>query len=175
MASERIEMRPGSCLSFVAALAAVFLSSGRASAMDGDASHPPGDGQSCTGHPGDVRLYVDVDGVRSSQGLVAVTLYADDPHKFLARRGSLYVGRVPAHQGTTRVCIWVPKPGIWAIATYHDENGNRKYDRNAFGMPKEGAGFSNNPPTFFGLPSFQRVRFPVHGPDMEIRVKLRYP
>lgn len=158
-----------------AALAAVFLTGANAPGNEVDSARAGAEGQSCTGHPGDVRLYVNVENVRSSRGLIAVTLYADDSHKFLAHRGSLYVGRVPAHQGTTRVCIWVPRTGTWAIAAYHDENGNRKYDRNTFGLPKEGAGFSNNPPTFFGLPSFQRVRFPVQRPETEIRVRLRYP
>ena len=157
-----------------AAFAAFFLSSA-AAAADEAAAGGGGAADSCTGHVGTVRLYVDVQGVRSSQGLIAVTLYADDSSKFLAHRGSLYVGRVPAHQGTTRVCIWVPRPGTWAIATYHDENANRKYDRNAIGLPKEGAGFSNNPPTFLGLPSFSRVRFPVRGPETEIKIRLKYP
>ncbi|HEX5184569.1 MAG TPA: DUF2141 domain-containing protein [Allosphingosinicella sp.] len=158
-----------------AAIAALFLSSGPGpaqAAADGDGARA---GETCAGHPGTVRLLVDVQGVRSSQGLIAVTLYADNPQKFLAHHGSLYVGRVPARQGTTRLCLWVPKPGIWALAVYHDENGNRKFDRNMFGMPREGAGFSNNPSTFFGLPAFHKVRFQVRGPETGINVRLKYP
>ena len=159
-----------------AAMAALFLSAKPAAGADdaGGAATADG-GETCTGHPGTVRLYVNVQGVRSSRGLIAVTLYADDSSKFLAHHGSLYVGRVPARQGTTRVCIWVPKPGIWAIVAYHDENGNRKFDRNMFGMPKEGAGFSNNPSTFLGLPAFHHVRFAVRAPQSEIAIRLRYP
>jgi uncharacterized protein (DUF2141 family) len=129
----------------------------------------------CTGHPSNTRLYVRVEGVRSSQGLVAVTLYADDRRRFLAKRGSLYVGRVPARAGVTRACIYVPQPGIWAIAVYHDADGNRKLTKNAIGLPSEGGGFSNNPSTFFGLPSFSSTRFAVKASGQEIRVKLRYP
>jgi uncharacterized protein (DUF2141 family) len=164
-------MRLFSCLLAAGALA---LCCGQP-ASAADESGGGGGGAPCTGHPGTVRLYVNVPNVRSSQGLIAVTLYADDSHRFLAHRGSLYVGRVPAHQGNTRVCIWVPKPGTWAIVAYHDENANRKYDRNMIGLPKEGGGFSNNPPTFLGLPSFRSVRFPVHAPETEIRIRLRYP
>lgn len=158
-----------------AAIAALLLSVQPASALADDAGGSAGGGETCTGHPGTVRLFVNVQNVRSSQGLVAVTLYADDSSKFLAHHGSLYVGRVPARKGTTRVCIWVPKPGIWAIVAYHDENANRKFDRNMFGMPKEGGGFSNNPSTFFGLPAFHNVRFPVHAPQTEISIRLKYP
>ncbi len=157
-----------------AALAAAFFLSSPALADGADAAGGGG-GDTCTGHVGTVKLYVNVQGVRSNQGLIAVTLYADDSQKFLAHHGSLYVGRVPAHQGTTRVCIWVPRPGIWAIVAYHDENSNRKLDRNMIGMPKEGGGFSNNPSTFLGLPAFHNVRFPVRAPQTEINVRLRYP
>jgi uncharacterized protein (DUF2141 family) len=129
----------------------------------------------CTGRPGEVKLYVNVQGVRSSQGLVALTLYADDSRKFLARHGSLYVGRVPARQGVTRACIYVPKPGMYGIAVYHDADGNRHLNRNALGMPAEAYGFSNNPGTFFGIPRFSSVRFPVRGPEAEISVHLKYP
>jgi hypothetical protein len=52
--------------------------------------------ETCTGHASDTRLYVDVVNVRKAEGLIAVTLYADDRSKFLAHRGSLYVGRVAA-------------------------------------------------------------------------------
>ncbi|HEY0413868.1 MAG TPA: DUF2141 domain-containing protein [Allosphingosinicella sp.] len=129
----------------------------------------------CTGHPSDTRLYVRVEGVRSSDGLIAVTLYADDPHRFLARRGSLYVGRSPARAGVTRTCIFVPRPGVYGIAVYHDANANRKLDRNFVGMPSEAGGFSNNPGTFLGLPSFHSVRFAVRSSGQTIRVKLKYP
>src|SRR5688500_18728047 len=67
----------------------------------------------CTGPASPVRFYVNVEGVRASQGLIAVTLYADDSRRFLARRGSLYVGRVPARAGTTRICIHLPSTGTW--------------------------------------------------------------
>ena len=129
----------------------------------------------CTGPPGPVRLYVDVDNVRSSTGLVAVTLYADDPSRFLRRRGSLYVGRVPARAGTTRVCIHLPATGVFALGVYHDADADRRFDRNAIGLPAEGYGFSNDAPTLFGLPSFRSVRLQVPRSGFETRVRMRYP
>src|SRR6187399_2234811 len=93
--------------------------------------------QGCTGHEGPLKLYVDVEGVRSDDGLVAVTLYADDSSRFLAHHGSLYVGRVPAKATSTRVCIFVPAAGTYALAVYHDANADRKYGRTAIGLPAE--------------------------------------
>ncbi|GAA0307219.1 DUF2141 domain-containing protein [Sphingomonas oligophenolica] len=167
-------MSPKSRTLFLAGIAmAATLTSGslgaaaRPAAQDGEGA--------CTGTPSATRLYVTVQGVRSSQGLIAVTLYADDPKRFLVKHGSLYVGRVAATAPTTRVCIHLPAPGTYAIAVYHDINGNQKFDRNMLGLPKEAYGFSNNASTFFGLPSFSSVRIAVPHNDMAISVKLKYP
>ena len=134
----------------------------------------PAAAQDCTGTPSSTRLFVDVDNVREARGLIAVTLYTDERRKFLARRGSLYVGRVPARKGRTRVCIHVPRPGTYALAVYHDADSDRSFDRTALGLPDEGFGFSNNPPTFFGLPNFDRVRIRVPRSDLSTTVRLRY-
>ncbi len=161
----RLEMKLFA-LAIPAALAALFAGSA-ASAQQSSACVPEGR-QSGT------RLYVDVEGIRSSDGLVAVTLYADDSKKFLASRGSVYVGRVPARKGTTRVCLYLPGPGVYALAVYHDEDGDRGLDRTAF-LPKEGVGFSNNPDLFLGLPSFRAVRLSVPKTNLRTRVTIHYP
>jgi len=148
---------------FVVAVLLLLSLAGRAAAQD------------CTGHPGPLRLHVDVGNVRSSAGLIAVTLYPDDRRRFLAHRGSLYVGRVPAAAGTTRVCVFLPGPGAYAIAVYHDADANRHINRNVLGMPSEGYGFSNNAPALFGLPSFSRVRLTVRRNDMTTSISLHYP
>ena len=132
-------------------------------------------GSACQGPPGGVTLYVNVQGLRSAKGLVAVTLYADNRKKFLVKKGSIYVGRVDAHAPNTRVCMHLPATGTYALAVYHDEDGNRHFKRNLVGMPIEGFGFSNNPPTLFGLPSFAKVRINVPKATTETTIKLRYP
>jgi uncharacterized protein (DUF2141 family) len=130
---------------------------------------------SCTGPATDTRLYVQVEGVRASQGLVAVSLYADESSKFLARRGSIYTGRVPAEAPSTTVCLHLPEPGIYALAAYHDEDGDRSLDRGSLGLPTEGVGFSNNPRLVLSLPSFRSVRLSVPRTNMLTRITLRYP
>lgn len=153
------------------AVAAMLTTAVGASADAQNAAPPPG----CTGTPSQTWLNVTVDGLRSGEGLVAVTLYADNPRKFLVKNGSLYVGRADAQAGTTRTCIFVPQPGVYAVAIYHDENGNRSFDRTGLGLPAEGFGFSNNPATLAGLPSFRSVRLNVPRAGLTTRINLRYP
>lgn len=129
----------------------------------------------CTGPESPVRLHVDVENVQSSEGLIAVTLYADDRSKFLMKRGSLYVGRVPARSGTTSVCIHVPSTGTYALAVYHDADADRGFDRTGIGLPAEGFGFSNNPRVFLGMPNWGSVRLGVPKTDLRTTVRLRYP
>lgn len=129
----------------------------------------------CTGPASGTWLYVIADGLRNSDGLLAVTLYEDKSSKFLVRHGSLYVGRVNAVAGTTRACIFVPGPGVYALALYHDENANTKFDRSGIGLPAEGYGFSNNPATLAGLPSFRSVRLNVPRAGLTTRVHMKYP
>jgi uncharacterized protein (DUF2141 family) len=129
----------------------------------------------CTGPASDTWVNVVADGLRSGTGLLAVTLYADVPGKFLAKKGSLYVGRVNASGGTTHSCIFLPRPGVYAIVLYHDENANQKFDRTMIGLPAEGYGFTNNPPTLAGLPSFRSVRISVPRTGLTTRIHMQYP
>lgn len=135
----------------------------------------PSQGSGCQGPPGNLTLTVNVQGLRSGKGLIAVSLYADNRSKFLVKKGSIYVGRVDARAPVTHVCMHLPAPGVYALAVYHDEDASRKLNRNFVGLPTEGFGFSNNPKTFMSLPSFSSVRLNVPRSGMETTITLRYP
>ncbi|OYW50224.1 MAG: hypothetical protein B7Y36_05890 [Novosphingobium sp. 28-62-57] len=130
----------------------------------------------CAGPKSDTWINVTVDGVRNGNGLMAVTLYADEPRKFLAKKGSLYVGRVDADAPETRMCLFVPKPGVYALAVYHDEDSSTNLKRSGvLGLPEEGFGFSNNPPTIASIPSFRSVRLNIAKSGLSTRIHLKYP
>lgn len=118
------------------------------------------------------KISVAVTNVRAAKGEVAITLYPDDKRRFLAKGGKLARVRTKA-QLTTRTCFWVPA-GHYAVAVYHDENGDHEFQRTLVGLPAEGFGFSNNPATNIGLPSFSSARF-VAGPDERaVTIEMRY-
>jgi uncharacterized protein (DUF2141 family) len=130
----------------------------------------------CEGTPGSgaVKLTVQVVHLRSAKGQVTVTVYPDDPHRFLAHHAKLLRQRVPAALPVTSSCFWL-RPGVYALALYHDENQNGDFDRNPVGIPVEGFGFSNDAPTRFSLPAFDAVRFRLPPEGRTMRVTMRYP
>jgi uncharacterized protein (DUF2141 family) len=125
---------------------------------------------SCTASTPD-RLQVTVTGVQSSRGLVAVTLYSDNPKVFLKRHGSLGTVRASAQSPSTRLCIALPAPGKYALAVYHDQNGDRKLNRN-FLLPAEPFALSNNPPPKMAWPSVGPSLFTTHEGENSIHVSL---
>lgn len=120
------------------------------------------------------RLHVSVVGLRNTAGAMAITVYDDRPEKFLAPKGKLLRHRVLVEGTTVANCLALPGPGRYAVAVYHDEDADKDFDRNMFGLPKEGYGFSNDAPTLLGVPSFEDAAFRVAAADTRLTVKLRY-
>src|SRR3546814_16611886 len=74
----------------------------------------------------------------------------------------------------TVACLSVPGPGTYAIAIYHDENGDRKFDRSMLGLPEEGYGFSNNAAVVLAPPSFDAVKFKAADGVTHVDITMRY-
>jgi uncharacterized protein (DUF2141 family) len=118
------------------------------------------------------KLSIQVTGIRSTKGEVAMTLYPNIKQRFLAKGGKFARIRTKA-QMATNACFWVPQ-GTYALAIYHDSNGDRDFNRTLVGLPAEGFGFSNNPETKVGLPPLSAVRFSVGPAERSISVQMRY-
>jgi uncharacterized protein (DUF2141 family) len=115
-----------------------------------------------------------VNGVRSSQGFIVAALYGDQPDDFLKKGKRLARERVAARTGQVDVCVLAPGPGIYALAVFHDENGDMKLDRSWLGLPSEGYGLSNNPPPAWRWPRHSDSAFRVAGERVILDVDLRY-
>ncbi len=64
--------------------------------------------------------------------------------------------------------------GNYAVAVFHDANGNGTLDRNAAGMPTEGYGFSNNPVVKTSAPRYGQAVFLVAGRNTRIAIRMKY-
>ncbi len=120
------------------------------------------------------RLIVEIDGLRTTEGQLAITLYGDDPSRFLQRGGSLGVHRQSVEPPVSRVCIALSAPGTYALTVYQDVNHDGAFNRTIF-SPTEPWGLSNDPPTFLGIPAYNRVKFATHAGENTIHIRMRFP
>jgi uncharacterized protein (DUF2141 family) len=118
------------------------------------------------------RLDVAVSQMRSAKGLLRVCLTAD-PDNFPAcvDDADAITRSVPANAHSLRF-EGLPH-GQYAVAVIHDENSNAKLDTFA-GIPREGFGFSRNPPIRFAAPHFAAARFAVTGDANQQQIRMHY-
>jgi uncharacterized protein (DUF2141 family) len=98
-------------------------------------------------------LIVEVVGFRSEQGECLVAIYDSSASFNKIDQSILRQSKsIDGKDARFEFAVLGNKPV--AIAAFHDENRNGQLDKNAFGIPTERYGFSNNPPSTFGPPSF---------------------
>lgn len=86
--------------------------------------------------------------------------------------GSIVQKKVhPLSQQKAELKLNLP-PGQYAIASFYDENGNQKLDRNLAGFPKEKYGFSNNVRGTFGPPALSEQIFTFKA-DQTLSIRLQ--
>ena len=99
-------------------------------------------------------LIITVKKIESIKGKLQVCL-TDRKEDFLKQ--CKYVKSVAVTNKTISFEIANIKTGIYSISLFHDENSNGVLDtKGVFGIPSELYGFSNNPSSTFGPPSFEK-------------------
>lgn len=129
-------------------------------------SAPGAAAESCT-------LNIHITGLRNQKGDAAALAFAS-PHGWPEDKDKASAAETaPIHGSQATVSLRVP-PGEYAVAALHDENENQKLDRDFFGIPTEGFGFSNNPRVFLSAPPFKKAEVNVGCPVTNIHVKMIY-
>ena len=109
---------------------------------------------------GDIDLTVV--GINNQKGEILVALY-DSPEGFPQNAGkAIKLIKSSANKGDILLHIKDVLPGKYAIALFHDTNGDAILNTNLLGIPKEGYGVSNDIKNKFSAPKFQQSVF-VHG------------
>tara|TARA_R110000787_G_scaffold285173_2_gene400152 strand:+ start:115181 stop:115603 length:423 start_codon:yes stop_codon:yes gene_type:complete len=116
-------------------------------------------------------LVVEVVNLASNDGDVHVALY-DNPTTFPKSDGMLSERQVLPNERRVRLVFHNLRPDMYAIAVYHDENGNHNFDQAIFGIPLEDYGFSNDVRVFFSAPSFAEAAFQVPDGGTVITIHL---
>lgn len=105
----------------------------------------------------------------TKKGLIKVELFGEKD--FMKKSGKLRRIRVPAEDEPVMVCMNVPAPGQYAVSSYHDKDGDRKFDKRWDFKPKEPFGLSRNPVIKkVRLPKWSETNFevPMTGADITI-------
>ena len=119
-------------------------------------------------------LHVRVVNLRNSTGQVICTLF-NSPMAFPTdSTGALAQIAVPIKDNAALCSFGGLAPGKYALVAFHDENSNGKFDRNWFGLPKEGYTFSNNVRPVFSPPSFKAAAFDHGAGDQWLTLVMRY-
>jgi uncharacterized protein (DUF2141 family) len=111
-------------------------------------------------------------GLRSNSGQVGCMLFGSekgfpkDPGAAAQRKWCPITNRESS-------CAFDPiGAGTYAVACFHDENGNGKLDTGVFGIPTEDTVTSNHAKGFMGPPSFKDAKFAFPGTATELRLKM---
>jgi len=122
-------------------------------------------------------LRVHIIGLRSDDGYIGCLLYrgaAGFPGG-AERAVQKVAGTYGRTNRRTATCTFRNVPaGNYAVAIGHDENGNRRMDRNAVGIPTEGWGTSRDAPANFGPPNYRDAVFEFNGRRQLILATMRY-
>ena len=123
-------------------------------------------------------LEVRIDGLRSADGDVRVALHRQVPEgAFPADDGVVAASIRRADEGAVRFVFADVVPGAYAVAAFHDADGDGALNQNVVGMPTEGHGFSNGARGFMGPPNFEDAAVTVGESEavVSVTVSIDYP
>ena len=120
-------------------------------------------------------LAVEVQGVRSDTGHLFVAVQTPRAADEFPYAKELFAGtHQHAREGAMRFAFRNLPPGRYAVSVFHDENGNGEIDLGAAGIPTEGYGFANNPPSQSGPPSFEEAAVTIGDASAKVTIFIAY-
>jgi uncharacterized protein (DUF2141 family) len=122
-----------------------------------------------------VTLTVEISNLRSTKGQVGISLY-NRKEGFPQQESSIY-RKVNIHSWEGEIAEVVIRDlpeGYYAIASWHDENGDDDMNYSFLGIPKEGYCFSNNIKPWLRAPTWEEARFSLYEQGKTIRIMMKY-
>jgi uncharacterized protein (DUF2141 family) len=118
-------------------------------------------------------LTVTVEGIRSDKGDVYLAVF-ETPRHWPDGDKAEHQERRKAVPGTVTFTLRGLQPGTYAVASYHDENGNAVFDKNFLGLPKEGWAVSNDVRPHLRAPHFEEAAIVLPPEGRTIAIRLGY-
>jgi uncharacterized protein (DUF2141 family) len=116
-------------------------------------------------------LSVTVEGIAEASGSVHFALF-DDPVRFEDRSQPVRSAQLTPEGSTCRWEVADLPEGEYALAVFHDLDGDHQLTKSILGLPREPYAFSNQPRTRFRPPSFAEACFQLKG-TVEMTVEFR--
>lgn len=118
-------------------------------------------------------LTIEVTGFAPVKGNLILSVYNKAEGFPQSAEATYQTASMPVRAGKVNIPLLKIPNGTYAVAFFHDANGNGKMDYNFFGLPTEGYGFSNNAMGKFGPPSFKAASFTFTGTE-KVTMKVKY-
>lgn len=118
------------------------------------------------------KLVLEIGNIEKAKGKIWVGVY-DKPEHYFVKDKAIVKGVSVSNTGKVELEIGKLQYGTYAIALFHDLNGNGKLDQNAFGVPTEPYAFSNLPKSKWRLPKFEEVKFNFNRDNQVVYTRLR--
>ena len=116
-------------------------------------------------------LQVSIDHINSNQGVILAQLFTSNENykKAHSKENTM----IPAKTGSGELLFKNLEAGEYVVRMFHDENNNKKMDTNAFGMPSEGYGFSNEAVGNMGPPKYKDMIVLIKEQDVLVKTKTK--
>ncbi|MBW4453613.1 MAG: DUF2141 domain-containing protein [Nostoc indistinguendum CM1-VF10] len=121
------------------------------------------------------KLSVVVNGIRHQKGEICFRVYANEKGFPMSSTSEAQSGCAKITGNSVTKEFSGLKPGTYAVAIVDDQNGDRKLNKDFFGIPKEGFGISKNPTVSIqtGTPKFRDASFVVNK-DTTVNIIMKY-
>ena len=119
--------------------------------------------------PPKTTVTIEIQNIQSAEGKIHISIFKPSPN-FPDKDKPVESKSMAATKGTLRTTIDIP-PGDYALAVFHDVNGNGKIDKRLF-IPKEPYGFSNNVRPKLSAPKFADCQVRVSNAAQTIRIRV---
>ncbi|MCF6170503.1 MAG: DUF2141 domain-containing protein [Bacteroidales bacterium] len=123
------------------------------------------------GQTADVRIVVD--DIKGTAGRIMIALF-DNPSGFKSKTNPFRAAELEIENHTVSYRFKKVPPGNYAVAVYHDANGDGVLNTRSMKIPAEGVGVSGSPSGKLKIPRFEDAVFSPNN-DTLIVIRMIYP
>jgi uncharacterized protein (DUF2141 family) len=121
------------------------------------------------------KLNIVVNGIRHQKGEICFRVFGGEKGFPMSNTSEVKSGCAKITGSSVTKEFSGLKPGTYAVAVVDDQNGDRKLNKDFFGIPTEGFGISKNPTVSIqtGTPKFRDASFVVNK-NTTVNIRMKY-